>query len=450
VGKGSFGHTVINTRDKSAAMNQFRIGLPKSLRHFLVLQVLLDLVAVATYAAYRLVLHHHDQFMSPFLGLMRFSDLECFRLRFQHLHSPDFFRQYPGTEDFMYPPTAAIPYQFFYLTDHSRLLFLATLLPIIGVIVFFIGRALLRRSLSLGATSLLLGITLFFSYPFWFEGQTGNMEVVVFLLVTAAVWAFVTGRGYIAATCIGLAGAMKIYPIIYVGLLIAKKQYKETAAACAVLVGSTAVSLWLLSPFMGESVRDVQKGLAMFREQYMLQYRIQTGYDHSAFAFIKTIFPSLHPPLVLAHVLTYYMAFAACLGVVLFFWKIRHLRLSNQVLCLSIASILLPPTSHDYTLLHLYVPFVMLMLFSLDQEKLRKSSRGLSAAFICFAILFTPQNEFYYHGNHFGGQIKAVVLVVLFFIGLQYPFGEHANEFGSAPSGKLQFHSSALPNPSGN
>ena len=51
-------------------------------------------------------------------------------------------------------------------------------------------------------------------------------------------------------------------------------------------------------------------------------------------------------------------------GVILWFWRIRKPPILNQVTALSVASVLLPPLSHDYTLMHLYAPWVMLVMLA--------------------------------------------------------------------------------------
>jgi hypothetical protein len=123
-----------------------------------------------------------------------------------------------------------------------------------------------------------------------------------------------------------------------------------------------------------------------------------------------------------------YLAVAAVSGVALYFLRIRHLPIINQVLCLCIASILLPPVSYEYTLLHLYVAFGLLALFAQKMWSARVQIPGISAAMCCLAILVSPLSEVIYHMERFGGQIKAIVLVVLMIIALKYPF-----EAGESP-----------------
>jgi hypothetical protein len=123
-----------------------------------------------------------------------------------------------------------------------------------------------------------------------------------------------------------------------------------------------------------------------------------------------------------------YLAVAAALGLALYILRIRFLPILNQILCLCIASILLPPTSYDYTLIHLYVPWGLMVLYAIDLAKAKRSPQGLYSVFVCFAILMSAESELIYkapgnanpHG--YSGQLKAITLVVLLVIGLIRPF----------------------------
>jgi hypothetical protein len=95
----------------------------------------------------------------------------------------------------------------------------------------------------------------------------------------------------------------------------------------------------------------------------------------------------------------------------------------NQLLFLTIACITLPPTSYDYTLLHLYTPWVMLVFIAVAAWRNDlPTPRGLWPAFLCFILLLSPQNEIIFHGERLEGQIKCLALVALAIVALRYPF----------------------------
>ena len=120
------------------------------------------------------------------------------------------------------------------------------------------------------------------------------------------------------------------------------------------------------------------------------------------------------PPEQLAHTLSIYLAIATCITLAVFFLRIRKLPIINQVLFITVACITLPPLSSDYTLLHLYTPWIMVVLFAIDawiSEGI--TPRGLWPVTICMAILLSSQTEFILHGERLNGQIKCFTLLLL-------------------------------------
>jgi hypothetical protein len=146
-------------------------------------------------------------------------------------------------------------------------------------------------------------------------------------------------------------------------------------------------------------------------------------FDHSIFALMKILWRHLPAPQTMSKILTGYMAVAAIAGTSLFFLRIRHLPVPSQVLCLATAAVLLPPTSADYTLIHLYVPWALLAFVAIDSARAGQRVPGLGPAFVCFAILLSPENEIFIAHERIEGALKAVTLIALWCIALRYPFG---------------------------
>lgn len=150
---------------------------------------------------------------------------------------------------------------------------------------------------------------------------------------------------------------------------------------------------------------------------------LENGFDHSLFALFKRlVHRHFYGNILPASYLNVYLACAALLGLGLYFLYIRRLPLLNQVLALYLAAVILPPMSHHYTLMHLYLPWALLVLFAIDGARRGRHTPGLLAAFICFGILFSPQSEFIWKGASASGQIKAVVLLALWYISIKFPF----------------------------
>jgi hypothetical protein len=188
-----------------------------------------------------------------------------------------------------------------------------------------------------------------------------------------------------------------------------------------------------MGPTYQTASAGIANGLDFFRGQYMLQvHPSEIGFDHSLFAVVKKLTFSLHAVSV-AHGLYYlpwlygYMAVCAVVGVILYFLRIRTLPRANQILALTVASILLPPVSGDYTLVHLYIPWGVLVLVSISLNDARKV-KGLVLSFVCMAFLMAPESFAVINGIRIAGQLKAIVLLILFVVSLTCPFEESGSE----------------------
>jgi len=402
-------------------------SLPPPIHRFLRLSLALTVLCLFVEVFCARILHAHYPYTWPLMpALDPFRDFYLYEPRFTFFHSPAFFT-YQGWE-YLYPAPLSVVYRLFYFLPHSTECFLATLSASFLAATILLGRALAARGLALPSVFAILVITVLCSYPFFFEFEQANLEFIVWIFIASGLWAFLRGRGYTAAACFGIAGAMKIFPLVFLGLFLSRRQYRELATTLLTTALTTLATLWLLCPNLAVSWHGTQAGVARFRELYILRYS-EVGFDHSLFALPKAMLgfskffthsPTPPGPEALARMLAVYLPLFALVGVVLYFTLIRRLPVINQVLCLFIASILLPPVSYDYTLIHLYAPWALLLLFTVETRD--RFTPGLTAAFTCFAILLAPETEIILHKHSFGGQIKAITLVALMVIALRKPF----------------------------
>jgi Glycosyltransferase family 87 len=394
------------------------------LKKFLALQILLVLACAACEAFAKYVLRLDGAFIYPLKTPNQTAwDFTLFAEQFSHFHHPEFFL----VREFPYPAPVAIPYAIFFSYSYPLRFFYTFILASFALAGLMLALALRRRGVSTLQAAVFVVISLILSYPLWFELKQGNIEICVWVVVVLGVWAFCKGKGYTAAACFGIAGSMKLFPFVYLGLLLARRMYRELVVATLAAVSSTLIALWLLGPNILNTWRQLESGVEVFRTTYLLHLRSEEiGFDHSLFGVYKRFMHHLAPPGRLGHIADAYLAVAAVCGIALYILIIRHLPLINQVLCLTVASILLPPISFDYTLMHLYIPWAMLVLFAQDEWQVRQQVPGLTAAFVCFAILFAPESEFIRHGIHCGGQVKALTLLTLLIVGLKHPFATKA------------------------
>ena len=408
----------MNNKDPNA--DAVKSGLPLPLRVFVGVAASLLAVAATAEAVCRYVLHYGYPYRSP-LPDDRFPDLTQLVPRFQHLHTLQFFTD-AWDQPFMYPaPVAACYRAFFIFTPHESRVFVCfvSLCAVIAALLFC--RNLVRHGLGRPASVFLVTFALLTSYPLWFEIRQANMEICCWLFAAVGLWAFLRERGYSAAACFGIAGAMKILPFAYLGLFLTRRHYRLIPVALLSVAAVTLPSLWLVYPHLGDSWHLTNLAVSKFRTTVTLGMFIPE-FDHSAFALLKRFLFRHISAHHLGVLLTAYSATVVILMLVLFFGRIRKLPVINQVLCLCVATVLLPPTSFDYTLMALYLPWALLVVFAILQDKKGQASPGLVPAMVCFAILFVPETEIIYHHLAAGGQIKALTLVALLYIGLRYRF----------------------------
>ena len=350
-----------------------------------------------------------------------FGDFRSYVSKFAHFHSRAFFQgailTYPA-------PTASLfaillPGKF---TSHHLLTlrYVGAILLTSWVMLVALYRALVRRGLEPRSAVFFCAGLYFTSYPFWFELHQGNIEFAVWIVLTLGLWAHYRDRSYPAAICFGIAGALKLFPLIFVGLLLARKQYRETLVVVLVAAVCTMAGLWFLCPDLVYSWQQTRSAMASLSpDPILLLPPLVSGFDHSLWMFLKRCLPTLPDPVHLGLVLQVYLGAAAIGGCVLFVTRIRKLPVINQILTLTIACILLPPVSYDYTLIHLYMPFALVMFVVLAGED---RSRAMMATLSLFAFVMSWQSEFILRGVRFSGQTKAPALLALFCIALVHPF----------------------------
>jgi hypothetical protein len=400
-----------------------KFPLPAILRRFAVAIAVLTVAAWGISAFCYFVLHLHFPYTYPMVPRQfRQLDFTYYSGCFPQLpHFPETCREHTS-----YPAPALMVYQFFYLFPHPLLVYMATGVGIFVVSAFMLGQALVRRGVTQQAAYLFAGTALICSYPILFVMDQGNIEVYLWLLLALGVWAYIRGGWMLAATLFGMAASMKFYPVVYLGLLLAKRRYKAFFLGILAGVLTTIGSLWILGPTIRLAYLGITQRLQSFGSTYVTT--TQPGgipFDHSLFSLVKVALPGQnYQPYV-----GFYLVFAAALGFLLYFWRIWRLPRINQVLALTIAAVLLPPFSIEYTLIHLYIPWALLVLYTVGVARSSGTPpnvRGLGFCFVCFAFLMTPESYFIVDGIRFSGQLKAIVLAVLLVAAMRYPFPETA------------------------
>jgi hypothetical protein len=401
------------------------LSLPPVLRAFLVATGAFWVLCIGAELLCRFVLHlpflPYDGPTSP--SYDHFADAFLFDIRFRHFHTPAFFSPQWGSV-FMYPAPAAFFYAPFQIFPHPWRFFMVTLgLVCLGLAIWLM-QELKRRGVQPRSAFLFAAGSLILSYPVFFELDRGNVELYIWGLSGLGILAVFRNRPWLAATLFAFAGACKGYPYLYLGLLLALKRYGQTAYSIALGVVINLFSLWFIADNFTIGKLGVAAGLAQFRMDYALRARPDAmGLDHSFFGFFKRFWFNQLPTDRLAHDLTVYLAAAAVIATAVYFFRVFRLPLTNQVIFLSVAAIALPPVSFDYTLLHLYSGWVLLVFLAFEAWRTQRiTPHGLWPAFLCYIVLMSPQNEIILHGQRIEGQIKCIALLALAIVTMCFRF----------------------------
>jgi len=258
-----------------------------------------------------------------------------------------------------------------------------------------------------------------------------NAEVVVWVAMLLGMWAYATGREWLAAACFGVAASLKLFPFVFLALFLSRRDIGKLLFGVAVFLVVSVVSLAVLGPTIPIAYRGIAYGLAAFKVNYMGMWRPgENGVDHSIFAAVKMILVHLFPrsPAGFAKLLNVYLLLTVVGGVLLYFLRIRFMPLLNQVLTLSIASIYFTAFSGDGTLIHLYYPLAMLFLLAIQAYRDGMTIPGLST--VMYSMVFCVSVESFLvadtrtvQGLRFIGPAHCIGLGVMLIAALRYPLG---------------------------
>ena len=230
---------------------------------------------------------------------------------------------------------------------------------------------------------ILLAIT---SYPLLFVLDRGNVEGLFFIFLCFFIYFYQKGRFLLSIIPLSLAICMKLYPLVFIVLLISDKRYKETIFCVLLSLGITLSSLLLMKGNIFFSVTEFMKDLLWFKNWYIIG-NSGASYNHSLFNVFKII--NSHLPIIKdLNVFSslYTILVFTIFGLIALYIIFAEKKLWRKTTLLVLSMILLPYVSFDYTLINIYIP---LMLFINSDEKTSKSNLAVC---ILFGLLVIPKH----------------------------------------------------------
>ena len=156
-------------------------------------------------------------------------DFVDYTLQFPYLHTARFFTL--PVFPWVYPaPAVFVLYPFYKLVAVTNRLagvavFSLTVVVSDGLLAWRFRKALTRHGLSPAAASGLLGATVLAGWPIYFSLQRGNIESLLWIGTAVGVFCFAKRRYLEAATLFGIVGAIKLYPLLFLALLLKPRRF---------------------------------------------------------------------------------------------------------------------------------------------------------------------------------------------------------------------------------
>lgn len=228
----------------------------------------------------------------------------------------------------------------------------------------------------------------FLSYPFLFTLHTGNIETFIFMFLTLFIYYYHKNSPF-SILFLAMAISMKLFPAVFLILLISDKKYKEIFYTLLGIIIFTLIPLLIFDGGFNKGILNywtIFTGNLKWYTQMMVIDGVGNIFGHSLLTAIRIVFSSVMPPIqtiLKPYLLFTFIVFGAISAYIILkekiFWK--------KVALLVLSMDLLPYISTDYKLMHLFIP---LFLFINYQEK----DKWDFVYIISFSLLLIPKNYY--------------------------------------------------------
>ncbi len=321
-----------------------------------------------------------------------------------------------------YPPLGAVLYALLYATRYPVGFYLATatawLVPAVGGV----RRELIAQGIDRVTATLFPLTAVVLSFPIVGLLQRANIELFLWVFAALGTWAFLRGREHWAAVLWGLAGAIKLYPVLLLVLLLPRRRWSAFAEGVATFVGTTTLALWWLGPTMAVAWRGSIENVFYYQGARVSQWTLhEIMPNHSMFGLVKVAGLTAGLP-VGRLMLPYYACGAVVMGGA-FFARLWKMPVANQLLAVTAFMVMFPPVSYYYTLVNLYAPLLVLLFLAIRAQRAGVRIPGLRRTVLLFVPLFAPFTLLTFPRLFlYGGLVQAALLVALFGCALCFPF----------------------------
>lgn len=304
-----------------------------------------------------------------------------------------------------------------YVGEAYHALFLYFFTVATGVLVSI--RLILRSTATFGVNSFLILLITFVNYPMLFMIHTGNLEGWILVLLLFVVANIIRRQNTRAAVFLGVAIAMKLYPAVFLVVLLHRKTSRESINLFLVTtvsaLGSTLFSLMVLPGGLTSGVgvlRNMFRSQELYRE-LMIDGASGINFGHSLLNGIHAVFGQ-----EVLRTEDWYLLFAGGgVLVLLGSFLLQNCSVSvlwRQAIAAACIGCLFVPTSTDYKLVY-FIPGIILFCCS----KIKLSWVDVTVGVLVGVIvspkpwLILPKSDYYNAGVWLTPILMSIVLVVL-------------------------------------
>jgi hypothetical protein len=331
------------------------------------------------------------------------------------------FSANPASTVMAYTPVQHLVLSAFTVVPDITSLFL-TIAVFLATLVFCVWRFLTAETWPLWRKLVQVIVLTAASYPVLFLLDRGNTELLLFCLVFWFLYFYKVRPSWLWIPILALAAAWKIYPALLFLVPLSDRKYRDTLVSAGLAVVGTVVSVAVVAWIAGRSFASVARSAVLTLTaghgsvQDIAWAGIQHG--HSLWGLVQVVTMPLYRLghahrdaywgrvlnryMPLARVRVDYLVLVAIVAVVAVVWILRAHRPWWQRFSVAVLlMILLPFSSHDYTLVYVYVVLAALFLSF-------ETVRFKAAYTVLLGLLLVPLDWVYRTSATYFGQFARI------------------------------------------
>ena len=228
----------------------------------------------------------------------------------------------------------------------------------------------------------------FMTYPVLFSFERANLENMLFIFIALSLYCYQKNNKIGTVMFLGLASALKLYPLLFIVLFIADKRYWEAIGTILWTMFLTFISLFILKPNWNQNVISIWEAIAGLSNNCIngtscIQYSI------SLWASLKFLYLRYfsHTSNVLIFAKSYQISTALLGGIVVFFILVVEKQFWRKLTLVISAILLFPIVSNEYKMLYILLP----LAYWINSPAKKDDAWYL----ILYALLLIPKNYYW-------------------------------------------------------